>query len=76
MSCSYDDLEVLAKFCWNVIDEEMFIELMMPRYNDVPYIRGKWRLFVDDSVMFIVSRGERELHAAILKKIKDMNYDG
>ncbi len=72
----FEDMRIFGKFCWNVIDKDLFIELMMPRYNDRDYIEGKWESFKRDSLMFIIGRDERELYRKILKKIKDTGYNG
>ncbi len=71
---AFEDMRVFGKFCWNVIDRDLFIELMMPRYNDRSYIAGKWESFKRDSLMFIIGRDERELYHEILKKIKETGY--
>ncbi len=73
---AFEGMRIFGKFCWNVIDRDMFVELMMPRYNDRSYIEGKWESFKRDSLMFIVGRDERELYHGILKKIKDTSYNG
>ena len=74
--CKFDDLRVVAKFCWNQIDEDMFIKMMNKRYHDVPYITGKWREFSNNHMMFIIGRDERELYQEILDEIKRTNYKG
>ena len=74
--CKFDELRVVAKFCWNQIDEDMFIKMMNKRYHDTDYVRGKWREFVDNHIMFIVARDERELYQEILDEIKRTNYIG
>ncbi len=75
-STSFDRLFVFAKFCWNVIDEQLFVEMMMGRYNDIDYIKSKWPSFKKEPMMFIVGRGEKELYQKILEKIKDTSYNG
>ena len=74
--CKFDDLRIVAKFCWNQIDEEMFIKMMNKRYHDTDYVKGKWREFVDNHIMFIIARDERELYQEILDEIKRINYKG
>ena len=74
--CKFDDLRIVAKFCWNVMDEDMFILMMNKRYQDVDYVRSKWPLFVDNHIMFIIGRDERELYQEILDHIEKTNYKG
>ena len=72
----FHELKVLAKFCWNVIDEQLFIQMMAERYNDVYYIKEKWPEFKRNSIMFIIGRDERELYSNILEEIKRTGYNG
>ena len=74
--CKFDDLRIVAKFCWNQIDEEMFVKMMNKRYHDTDYIRGKWREFSNNHIMFIIVRDERELYQEILDEMKHTNYNG
>lgn len=73
---SFEGLNVFAKFCWNQVDEEMFAEMMKPKYHDAGYIREKWLAFYKDPFMFIIAREERVLYQNILDEIKRTGYNG
>ena len=73
---SFEGLRVFAKFCWNQMDEDMFILMMNKRYHDTDYVRGKWREFSNNSIMFIIGRDERELYQEIMDEIKRTGYNG
>jgi hypothetical protein len=73
---SYEELEVLYKFCYNRMNYDLFHKIMKQRYADDGYIEEKWGLFRNDYFGFIVSRGETVLFDGIVKEINRINYKG
>jgi len=72
----FNEFNLLAKFCYNRIDQDKFVQLMMPRYNDRNYIITKWDEFRNDPLRFIISRSERELFDEISREIIMTKYKG
>lgn len=68
----FRDLEVLYKYCVNRISYNDFRDMMMEIYpGSEDYVKGKWPIFRDDPLGFIVSRSETELLASIYDKMPD-----
>ena len=72
----FEDLEVLYKYCVNRIGYDDFKDMMLEVYpGPESYVKGKWPIFRDDPLGFIVSRCETDLLASIYSRMPN-DYRG
>jgi hypothetical protein len=73
----YKDLNAFTKYCLNRFNYEKFLAAMLVIYpGQKSYVENLWSSFRDNPIVFIISRGERELFDVISEEIKTIGYRG
>ena len=72
----FKDIRVIALFCLNRVDYDLFEEWMLKRYTDTAYIANLWSQFKNNPLMFMIARDELGLMEEVIKKINESGYRG